>query len=172
MKLILIRHAEAGSRDEFQETGKPDSLRPITARGGQKFEKMVTALEKLGIEINVIGTSPYARTYQTAQLVAKKYRSAKVEKVDSLKPGGRVSEVVRWLKSFKKSIKTVALVGHEPDLSGLFCKLLTGRPESFFRFKKGGIAILSFDDFIDEGCAELVGVLQPGQLKKIGRAFQ
>jgi phosphohistidine phosphatase len=64
-------------------------------------------------------------------------------------------------------VETIALVGHEPDLSQFACLLLAGKSASFVTFKKGACALIEFTAKPIPGRGTLAWLLQPGQLRKL-----
>lgn len=65
MPLVLVRHAWAGERDEWDGD---DRERPLDARGEEQARELVARLEELPIE--EIQTSPYRRCVQTVEPLA------------------------------------------------------------------------------------------------------
>jgi phosphohistidine phosphatase len=135
MKIYLIRHGIA----EDHST-KPDADRVLTDRGKEKMAKGVEGMRKLGIQLDLILSSPLKRARQTADIVAAGLSAGKLEEVAELSPGTNPSLVVNVIRRYREC-KAIALVGHEPDLSRLTSFLLTGSANSCdFDFKKGGMA--------------------------------
>ena len=60
---------------------------------------------------------------------------------------------------------TLALVGHEPNLSTFLCWLLTGLHESFIELKKGGAALVEVTHPAAAGRGKLQWILKPSQLR-------
>jgi phosphohistidine phosphatase len=135
MKIYLIRHGIA----EDHST-KPDADRVLTDRGKEKMAKAVEGMRKLGIQLDLILSSPLKRARQTADVVATGLSVGKLEEVAELSPGTNPSLMVNAIRRYREC-KAIALVGHEPDLSRLASFLLTGSANSCdFDFKKGGMA--------------------------------
>ena len=64
----------------------------------------------------------------------------------------------------------VAIVGHEPSLSGVVAFLLTGSPDGLrLVLKKGGLVALEVHDPGRVGRATLRYMLTPRQLRRLGR---
>jgi phosphohistidine phosphatase SixA len=61
MPLILVRHAWAGKRSEWE--GGDDSKRPLDTRGEQQAQELIERLAPYPVE--EIHTSPYMRCVQT-----------------------------------------------------------------------------------------------------------
>jgi phosphohistidine phosphatase SixA len=65
MPLLLVRHAWAGKRSEWEGD---DSKRPLDARGEQRAQELIERLASYPIE--EIHTSPYTRCVQTVEPLA------------------------------------------------------------------------------------------------------
>ena len=66
MNLYIIRHAiavDAGTAD-FE-----DSQRPLTDKGRKKMRQIAKGLRSLGVEFDLILSSPYLRTQETAEIL-------------------------------------------------------------------------------------------------------
>jgi phosphohistidine phosphatase len=85
--------------------------------------------------------------------------------IAELAPGGSPQGFLAWLKRQKSD--TVAVVGHEPDLSRLATWLLTGTEGCFLAFRKGGAALLEFSAAPAPGGAKLLWALTPAQLRSL-----
>lgn len=166
MKVLVIRHAIAGDRDEYAFTGRPDAERPLTKQGREKMKRaaagLVTVVDRLGL----IATSPLVRAVQTAEIVADEYGGMDLTIVNELAPERAPADLLPWLRSHQPDA-SIAVVGHEPHLGFLVGWLLTGRHESFVELKKGAAVLLEFDDPPAAGNATLLWALPPGVLRKL-----
>jgi 8-oxo-dGTP diphosphatase len=93
MAVLVVRHAKAGDRDEWDG---PDDLRPLTPKGEAQAEALVATLSRY--DVTGVLSSPYLRCSQTvAPLAAAK--GLAVEPSDDLAEGaGRAGvELVRRL---------------------------------------------------------------------------
>lgn len=168
MKVLIVRHAHAGTRaDFFARTGRPDRERPLTAEGRRKFRRGLPGLKRVAPKLRAIATSPYTRAAQTAALLAERFRKAERVYLPSLAHGGRPADVVAWLKR-RSAGTSVAVVGHEPDLGRLIGLLTSGRPDAPLSLKKGGAALIEFDGKAAAGAGAVVWVLTPTVMKKLG----
>jgi len=167
MRLLLLRHAIAEERTAFAATGKADRLRTLTDEGRKKLKKGAEALAKLLPELALVATSPYARTQESAEILARAWpRPPMISEVADLAPGGSSAAVVKFLLA-QKALPAIALVGHEPDLSTLAGLLLTGKERSFVEMRKGGAALLDFPGRLAPGGAVLLWHLPPGLLRDL-----
>ena len=164
MKLLIVRHAKAEDRAAFAASGKDDSERPLTGAGREQAGKSARAIKTLLPRIDVLATSPLTRARDTARLLARDYKRLTPEELPALAPGASVKSVGAWLAQ-QSADATVALVGHEPDLSVLASWLLTGRTQPIMALKKGAACLLEFEDTAVPGRAVLVWSLTPRQLR-------
>ena len=165
MKLYLLRHGIAAERG----TGRyaSDAERPLTPKGRRKLRRAVAAIRTMELSFDVILSSPLVRARQTAELVAKVLHCRhRLELTDLLAPGASAAGLVRRLKQLKP--QSVLLVGHEPDLSLLAARLLTGGNGLAITFKKGGLCRLSTERLQAGRCASLDWLLTPSQLELMG----
>ena len=77
---------------------------------------------------------------------------------EELTPGGRVREVARFLNSLNE--QSVAIVGHQPDLSR-YCAWLIGNKQVRIAFAKAGAALIRTEGMIQKGSGELIWLVTP-----------
>src|SRR5215216_4822108 len=97
MKLVIVRHADAGDREEFAQTGKPDALRPLSEKGRQQMKEGAGGLLMLVPKVDLIVTSPYTRAVQTANLAAASYEAPVLE-TSTLEPETAPDAFADWLR--------------------------------------------------------------------------
>lgn len=115
MELYLIRHGIAQQRG----LDIKDEQRSLTKEGRQKTERIAQKLVKLGLQFDLIVTSPLVRARQTAEIFIAEKLSSQLEESSHLAPDGNISSwLINWLEPRNYSQNTqLALVGHEPNLS-------------------------------------------------------
>ncbi len=165
MKLLVIRHAQAGNPEAWEAEGRDDRLRPITPDGKKEMREVAAGLARLVSKIDLLATSPLVRAVQTAEVVAAEYQ-AQIVTVGLLAPERDPGETVQWLRE-QRSRQTIALVGHEPHLSTLVSYLLAGKRMSFVDLKKGGACLLELADAFDPGQGTLEWLLAPRELRRL-----
>lgn len=162
MNIYILRHGLAGDRDSKKYPD--DSQRPLTSEGEDKLWKIAKGMKKLGLEFDLILSSPYVRTRQTAEIVADKFRAKKnLELTETLEPDGPPSELIKLL-NHRHGLDSPLLVGHEPYLSSLISVLVSGDHHSSVTMKKGGLCMLSADSLKYGHCASLRWLLTPKQM--------
>ena len=167
MKILVVRHGPAGDREEWERTGKDDSLRPLTAKGKKEVRKAAAGLVRLVPTLDFIATSPWTRAAQTADIVNKEY-GVDIEEVEQLTSDHRPEELSPWLAE-QGGREVVALVGHEPHLGLLVGYLLSGKSASFVDLKKGGACLLEMGDPSRPGAGCLEWLLSDRELRRLGR---
>src|SRR5690349_4755521 len=56
MELLIIRHAHAGSHEEFAKTGQPGELRPLTKTGVHDMKEIARGLRRIVPTESMVGT--------------------------------------------------------------------------------------------------------------------
>ena len=162
MNLYLLRHGIAAERGTGHYASDAD--RPLTTKGRRKLRRAAAAIRAMDLSIDVILSSPLARARQTAELIAKALHCRhRLELTELLAPGVSAAGLVRRLNQLKP--QSALLVGHEPDLSTLASRLLTGGDRLAITFKKGGLCRLSIERLRAGRCASLEWLVTPAQLE-------
>jgi phosphohistidine phosphatase len=165
VKLLVVRHGPAGDREAWAAEGRDDRLRPLTPDGKKEMRQVAKGLSSLCPSIDLIATSLFVRAVQTAEILVKQYGSESMT-LETLAPGNDPANVLHWLRR-QRSVGTIAVVGHEPDLSTLVCYLLTGERSSFLSLKKSGACLLELQDPPEAGSAALEWLLMPRGLRRL-----
>jgi len=166
MNLYVIRHAIAV--DEGTSEYESDSERPLTDKGRKKMRQIAKALRNLGVEFDLILSSPYVRARETAEILADVFKmKKKLDFSDNLIPMGNPELLITEVNE-KYSVNSLAVVGHEPHLSTLVGLLVAENAKIDVTLKKGGVCYLSADDLHQEHRATLEWLLTPGILMEIG----
>ncbi|HXY68118.1 MAG TPA: phosphohistidine phosphatase SixA [Gemmatimonadales bacterium] len=165
MEVILVRHAKAENRDA--NTWPDDDQRPLTAEGRAEQRAATRSMKKMGIKFDFLVTSPLLRARETADILAKGYRWPEPPQVaDELGHAYGAGAVVKLLAKFPPGA-TVALVGHEPDLSNLAGALVTRDGRLNIAVKKSGVVGIEFEGPAEEGQGTLLYQLKPAHLRKL-----
>lgn len=140
--LYLFRHGIAASNDS---KWPDDAERPLTHEGAARMRAGVTGLRALGVEVDVVLTSPLVRAVSTAEIVARGLVSKpEVVTLPILAPGGAPLRVAEALAPYSKA-SGIAIVGHEPGIGELAAWLIGARQP--LPFKKGAACRIDIDDW-------------------------
>jgi phosphohistidine phosphatase len=166
MNLYIIRHAIAVDRGtpEYED----DSQRPLTDKGKKKMRQIAKGLQTLGVDFDLILSSPYVRAKETAEILAEVLKTkTAVAFSENLIPMGDPDLLIAEMNE-KYNVNSIALVGHEPHLSTLISLLVSDSASLDMTLKKGGVCRLSADDLHHNRKAALEWLLTPGILVEIG----
>ncbi|MCD1293615.1 phosphohistidine phosphatase SixA [Methanocella sp. CWC-04] len=159
-ELYVIRH---GIAEMISPAGGGDESRELTKKGREKVRLISKTLKDREIFFDRIVSSPLTRAVQTAEIVSR-YCSDREEiaLTDYLKPGSSYEDLIEYLNRTEGAEK-VAIVGHEPFLSGFISYCLSRSKSSFVEMKKSGVALLEIDGMIIPGKAKLLWLMGPKQ---------
>ena len=161
-ELYIVRHDLA---EERGEAWPDDAKRPLTEEGMQRMRRASRSIERTGVCIDVVFTSPLVRTRQTAEIFAAAFSPhPAVVNIDALAPDGSVSGVIAELDKHSKR-KRIALVGHEPGVGELAARLLGMR--AAMTFKKGAVCRIDVDGLPPKGPGILRWFVTPRILRNL-----
>src|SRR5262245_57985376 len=107
MEIYILRHGiavERGARGY-----EKDSARPLTKEGEDKMHQIAGAMLAMGLQFDLILSSPLVRAKQTAQIVGEEL-GEEVTFTEFLAPGGSVLQLIGEINDEKP--QRVLLVGH------------------------------------------------------------
>jgi phosphohistidine phosphatase len=158
MDLYIIRHADAVALGERGIT--EDVSRPLSETGLAQARTLAAGLMKRGVVLDVVLTSPLLRARQTAEEMLKHWSlpAPPLQVCDALRPEGKSSKLRRFLRDLQAS--SVALVGHQPDLSR-HTGYLIGKKKVRIDYAKGGVAHVGFPDRPDRKTGVLLWLVTP-----------
>ena len=134
MKLVLIRHAAAIIRDEN---------RYLTNEGREFFRKTAHTMLKNGSDPNLILTSSFLRSVQTADILAESLTYiGPLMVLNALNTGFEMAALRRILHDFQP-LQELVVVGQEPDMSGLTASLLS--LAGGFDFRRGAAVCMKIN---------------------------
>ena len=163
MDLYVLRHAIAAARDarKFPD----DADRPLTDKGIAKLGHVTQGMQELGLDFDLVLTSPYVRARQTAEIVVKALRlEVRARSTRELAPDGDPKVLIADVLSARAA--RPLLVGHEPYLSELISVLLSGDPHLGIALKKAGLCKLTAETLRFGRCASLEWLLSPAHFEK------
>jgi len=160
MKIYLLRHAIAVERNPNKYPD--DALRPLSDAGRKKMARFAKILDKMGLQIDLLLSSPLLRARQTAEIARKRLhlKKNKLILVEALGPAGDPAKLIAEINE-KYSVDNLLLVGHEPDLSSLISLLLSGEASLPITLKKAGMGCLSVEKLAAGKCARLEWLFNP-----------
>jgi phosphohistidine phosphatase len=162
----MIRHAIAVG--EGSPEYDDDSQRPLTDKGKKKMRQIAKGLRAIGVEFDLILSSPYVRATETAEILADVFKMKKeIQFSDNLVPMGNPELLIAEMNE-KYTTSSIVLVGHEPFLSALIGLLVSENVHIDMTMKKGGVCRLSSVDLHHTQKATLEWLLTPGILVEIG----
>jgi len=134
MKLYLVRHGDALSKDIDPERGLSDA-------GRGDVERVASFLEKGGVSVSQILHSGKARARQTAEIFAAHVaRSVEAQTADGLGPNDPVDHYAYESRGYAKD---TMLVGHLPFMGLLAARLAAGSEDAAsFNFHAGAVLCL------------------------------
>ncbi len=132
MELYFLRHGIAADEGP---AGSGDEGRPLTQDGIAKMRAAARGMERLGVRLDMLFSSPLVRAHQTAEIVGK-VLDVDVRIAPALAPGCDVTLLFGLLGELRGA-GSVMVVGHEPDFSAMVSSLSGG---SRIQMKKGGLA--------------------------------
>jgi len=115
-RLTLIRHAKSS----WNDIGMDDFDRPLNSRGLLNAPVMGAMLQKDQVCFDLVVSSPALRAVTTAQLIAEKidYPLGSIRE-DAAIYESTVKTLIEVIHSLGDEYASVALVGHNPGISGL-----------------------------------------------------
>ena len=166
MNLSFLRHGVAADSNTADASG--DHGRPLTDEGREKTRRVADGLHRLGLDFDLILSSPLVRARETAEIVATVLGAKKTLKIsERLAPGGTLQGLVDELIRDHGSCEEILLVGHEPDFSHHIAVLTSGRPTMQIEMKKAGLCRLQVDELRAGRCATLQWLLPPKLIARL-----
>jgi phosphohistidine phosphatase len=158
MNLYLIRHAAAAPLGEGEIYD--DAERPLTATGQSQSRALAAALQRIGVHLGKVVTSPLLRARQTAEGMLQHWSTPVPELLvcKQLANGGKRRKLTQFVRDL--NVESVALVGHMPDLA-TYAAWLIGSKRTHLELAKAGIARISFEDMPAKGAGVLNWLVTP-----------
>lgn len=129
MKYISIwRHAKA----ERPEAHPNDYERPLSERGQRDAQRMSAVLARLEPPIDLIISSPAARTAQTTQVLVEQLDGAIEPQWHAAVYLAAANTLLDMIKALPDAAAHVVLVGHNPGMEELTSGLCGATPEDVF----------------------------------------
>ena len=165
MRIYLMRHGNA--LDVGEQGVRRDSERPLSDKGVETCREVAQGLVTLGVNPDLVVSSPLVRARQTAEVVAETLGGRPLSLSPLLAPSGSLPDLLDWLH--KGLWDSVLLVGHMPDLAVLASLLLCSHPNAGIDFKKSAVCCIAFLGRPAPGSGDLQWFLPPKPLIMIAR---
>jgi phosphohistidine phosphatase len=131
MFLYFLRHASAG---QSFLSAKKDEKRGLDKDGIEQCGYIGRALVALGVQVEIIVSSPLKRASQTAALVGNEMME------NALRPEANFSEFQKMLEKYARQ-DSILLVGHNPNLREFLGRVISENGcEAVVELKKGAVA--------------------------------
>ena len=148
MNIFLLRHAEA------VDMAATDFGRSLTQKGEQQCCRIANFCKKNEIEPDLILSSPYIRSRQTAEIVARELSASEPVLEEILGCGMRPEQAMGLIKLYAPKAESIMLIGHEPDLGTLGAWFIGARCNTAMHVRKASLAGFYFDD-LEQGRGSL-----------------
>ena len=156
----------------FSGTARRDSLmrvpmistRALTAGGKNEIRRVARWMRSKKIRFDVIATSPLTRACQTAEIVARSLgEKDRLEIWEELSPGGDPDTICYHAAQYGGDA-AVLIIGHEPALSMLIGRIISGGDSASLVLAKGGLAKIRNYSFNKRPSGDLQWLLTPKQM--------
>jgi phosphohistidine phosphatase len=169
MELYIIRHAIAqplGRKNDFI-----DEKRTLTSEGRDKMREAARGLLRLGVEFDLVMTSPLVRAVETAEIITTVLgqNKIKVEQTETLAPGASTDELFAEIKRHTGA-ESIALIGHQPDLGEIISKIVRCNGNLLIELKKGSVCCINVIETVPTLHGNLIWLFAPKHLRMLGKA--
>ncbi len=138
MFLYFLRHASAG---QSLATAKKDEKRSLDKDGIEQCGYIGRALASLGVQVEIIISSPLKRATQTAALVGNEMgHEGKLAIENGLRPQASFADFQKMLQKYAQQ-DSILMVGHNPNLREFLGRVISENGgEAVVDLKKGAVA--------------------------------
>ena len=163
MQLYIVRHGIAIDREDPKCPSEAE--RYLTEEGREKTKQVAKGIAALGLEADLMISSPYARAMQTAAIFAGAldYPKQKIRRSDSLLPGAEPGAFLRELAR-EKNVSSVFCFGHAPHVDGLLAAAVAVS-HHITSIKKAGVAFVELKRLSPPN-GQLVWLVTPKLVRK------
>jgi phosphohistidine phosphatase len=134
--VYILRHGKADAAG----TGMSDADRRLTKKGREDIAAAGRWMAAQELRFDLIAASPLARAQETAAIIAESLGETDLLVTwKVLGPGGTPDNVCRIIGRHT-DMHTILLVGHEPQLSALISRIITGDENAAIVMSKGALA--------------------------------
>jgi phosphohistidine phosphatase len=160
MEIYLMQHGHALPKEQDPDEG-------LSPQGEARIHASGKALKKMGIELDVILSSPKKRSRQTAAIVAEEVRfpHERITEMDKVKAMTPPEETLKALTEYAGK-KRILIAGHLPSVAEVASFLLTEGSKATMEFERGGCCRIDVEE-LPTHSGHLIWYLTPEQLKLI-----
>lgn len=158
MEIYLMQHGEAHAEDQ-------DPERSLTPGGEDQIRSSGKALKKLGVDVDLIVSSPKKRARQTAEIVAGElgYPKEGIAVTEALEPLAPAEDAIAYLGRLGDKGKML-LAGHLPSLGEIASNLMSEGTRVSIHFEMGGVCRIDVEA-LPTHKGDLRWLLPPTQLR-------
>jgi phosphohistidine phosphatase len=164
MRLYLMRHGIAIDRED--PDCPEETQRFLTPKGIERTRAAAFGLAQLGVQPEVLLTSPYLRAVQTGEIVceALDIDPKRLRTTEALKSSAEPKRLIEELEGISE--REVICFGHAPQMDDFIAHAVHAGA-SFTSLKKAGVACLELDS-LSPLSASLVWLLPSKVLRSLG----
>jgi phosphohistidine phosphatase len=134
--VFILRHGKA----EVAGPGVDDADRRLTKKGREDIAAAGRWMAAQEIRFDLIAASPLVRAQETAAIMAESLGDKdRLVTWEMLAPGGNTDTVCHEIGKYENA-RSILLVGHEPLLSALVSRIITGNENAAIVMTKGALA--------------------------------
>jgi len=160
MELYLMQHGLSLSKEL-------DPEQPLSPVGRDQVEKSARAARLMGLNLDLLVTSPKKRAQQTAALLAEAigYPRSGIRVTDAVKAMTPPETTLAYLDELRQrfELARVCIVGHMPSIGEIVSALITSNCKAAVQVENAGIMRLEIMDF-QRPAGTLVWYMGPQQL--------
>jgi phosphohistidine phosphatase len=162
--IYILRHGKA----EVNGPGGSDADRQLTKKGRDEILAVAHWIAAQDLHFDLIAASPLARAQETAAIVADVLGAAeKMRTWKTLAPGGDPDTVCHEIGRHTAG-HAILLVGHEPLLSSLISRIISGDTDAGIAMTKGSLAKIRDFSYAERPSGELHWLLTAKQMAGMG----
>ena len=144
--------------------GIHDADRALTGQGREEIKKIGHWTVAMGYTFDLIATSPLKRAKETAEIIGSTTKQEhNVQVWDLLSPGGDLHALSRQI-AMAGGDSSVLIIGHEPMLSVVISRIISGNATASVVLAKGAFARIKNVTCHGDLSGELHSLITPKQI--------
>jgi len=158
--VYILRHGKA----EAAGQGMGDADRRLTKKGREDSAAAGRWIAAQEIRFDLVAASPLVRAQETAAIIAESLGDKdRIVTWEMLAPGGNTDSVCHQIGKYEDA-RSILLVGHEPLLSALISRIITGDENAAIAMTKGALAKIRDYSFTMKPSGELHWLITASQM--------